>query len=339
MISWELKKIFKAKIGLIIIALFVFLSGIIFLIKPTLETEHSFRDENYRLVIDTRPKQEIAQEKYNNKIKQMNQIANTPTNDETVNIFSKKVQEQLENIKYEEYKHVDFYKVMDHRADYPLMSAIIIIILILIFSNIYTDEKISGVDNIILSSKNKFKALYSKVALAVTLPVVLYSIYLLVTFIITVVQYGLPVNGELGAFRISDIGFLFNKAYTINEYLLLKIMTMTCVFISISVASCFFSLISTTSLASISAVLIFMGLGKVCTLIKFLPNTLLSVLARGNYVELILYPDKFIGMYAGEISILGRDFGLINVCNVVLIGTILTGILFSVLAIKKKLNR
>ncbi|GMQ60679.1 ABC transporter permease [Vallitalea sediminicola] len=339
MISWELKKIFKAKIGLIIIALFIFLSGIMFLIKPTLETENSYRDENYRLVIDTRPKQEIAQEKYNNKIIQMKQIADVSENDEVVNNFSNKVKEQLKNIKYEEYKDVDFYKVMDYKVDYPLMSAIIIIILILIFSNIYTDEKISGVDNIILSSKNKLKALYSKVALAVTLPIVLYSIYLLVTFIITMVQYGLPVNGELGVFRISDMGFLFNKAYTINEYLLLKIMTMTGVFISISVAACFFSLISSTSLASISAVLIFMGLGRVCTLMKFLPYPLLSILTKGNYEELILYPDRFIGMYAGEISILGRDFGVINVCNVVLIATIFTGILFSVLAIKKKLNR
>lgn len=339
MILWELKKIFKSKTGLIVLALFIFLSGIMGFLKPTLETENSYRNDKYELVVDARHGKEIAQEKFNEKIKQMEQIANTYVNDESINKIVEITRDHLRFMKYREYKDVDFYKVMDHRIDHPFMSIVMVVILALIFSNIYIDEKVSGVDNIILSSKNKFKALYSKLVLAVISPIVLYGLYLGIIFLITFVQYGKPVNAALEAFRIVDMGIFLNSAYTINEYLLLKIGTMIVIFISIAVFSTYFSFISKSSLASISATLIFIVFGKVCTIIKSLPDSLLGMLSKGNYVELIFYPDRFVGMYAGNVDILGKSLDIINLCNGILISTVFIGCILCIFTFKKILTK
>ncbi|MBF8983711.1 hypothetical protein IZY60_09195 [Lutibacter sp. B2] len=339
MILWELKKIFKCKTGLIVFALFIFICGVMSFLKPTLETENPYRNDQYELVEDTRPKKEIADEKFNEKIKQIEQMANTYVNDNSINKIIVISRDHLRFMKCKEYKDVDFYKAMDHRVDHPFMSILMVIIFVLIFSNIYTDERVSGVDNIILSSKNKLKALYSKLALAIILPIVIYGLYLAMAFLVTVLQYGMPVNGGLEAFRIVDAGIFLKHAFTINGYLLLKIGTMTLVFMSIAVFSSFFSFISTNSLASISATLIFIGFGKVCTLIKFLPNSLLNIVTKGNYVDLLFYPDRFVGMYAGDVLILGKSLDLINLCNGILIGMIFIGVGISIFTFKKILTK
>lgn len=339
MILWELKKISKCKIGLIVLALFIFLSGIMFFLKPTLETENVYRNDKYELIVDKRPGKEIAQEKFNEKIKQMEQIANTYTDDPSINKIVEIARDHLRFIKYREYKDITFYKVIDHRVDHPIMTVIMVIIVVLIFSNIYTDERVSGVDNIILSSKNKLKALYSKLLLSLIFPIVIYGLYLGIVLSMTFFQYGKPINGELEAFRILDNGLLLNGAYTINEYLLLKIGTMVLIFMSIAVLSTFFSFITTNSLASISATSIFVGFGKVCTVIKSLPDSLLNILKKGNYIELIFYPDKFVGMYAGEVDIFGKSLDIIKLCNGILIGTACIGVIFCVITFKKILTK
>lgn len=198
MIAWEIKKIFKSKTGLIVLSLFVFLCVVMGLVKTTLETENSYRNDRYELIIDSRPEKEIAQEKLDNKISQIEAEANNHGTDD----FSVKMREiskgKLEAIKSTEYENVSFFKAFNHRASHPFMSLVIVIILILIFSNIYTDERVSGVDNIILPSKNKFKALFSKLGLAIILPIGIYGFYLGTEFLATLLQYGKPVSGELG---------------------------------------------------------------------------------------------------------------------------------------------
>lgn len=340
MILWEFKKILKSKTGLIVLALLIFLSGIMFFLKPTLETENSYRNDKYELVVDDRPGNEIAKEKFNEKINQMEQMANTYVNDKSINKIIEVSRDNLRFMKYREYKDISFLKVFDHRLDHPFMSVVMVIILVLIFSNIYTDEKISSVDNIILSSKNKFKVLYSKLALSIMLPIIIYGIYLGIVFLATVAQYGMPINGELEAFRIIDNGsILLNSTYTINKYLILKISTMASIFVSISIFSSFFSLISTNSLASISGTLIFLVFGKACTLIKFLPDELLIILSKVNYVDLIFYPDSFVGMYGGGINILGNSIDVINLCSSILILMLFTGLALCVFTFKKILTR
>lgn len=339
MIFWELKKILKSKIGLIALALFIFLVGTTIFLKPILETENSYRNDKYELVVDTRPRKEIAQEKFDEKIEQLERIASNSVNDKAIKRIVEVTRDNLRLMKYKEYKDIDFYKVINHRTDHPLMSLIIVIIIILIFSNIYTDERISGVNNIILSSKNKFRALYSKLALAIILPIILYGFYLGIEFLVTLVQYGAPLNGDLEAFRIVDNGILLNSTYTINGYLTLKIGTMALIFVSIAVLSSFFSFISTNSLGSISGALIALGLGKACTIIKVLPKPLLDILSKGNYVDLIFYPDKFIGMYAGTANIFGKSLDIISLCNVILIALLFIGVILCVYTCKRILNR
>ncbi|CAH2213579.1 hypothetical protein [Tepidibacter aestuarii] len=340
MILWELKKIFKSKTGLIVIALFVFLSGIMSFLKPTLETENSYRNDKYELVVDTRPKNEIANDKFNEKINQIEEMANTYVDDESMNKIIEISRDNLRFMEYRKYKDVSFFKVFDYRIDHSLMSIVMVIILILIFSNIYTNEIVSDVDNIILSSKNKFRVLYSKLAFAIIFPIVIYGFYLGIEFLVTLVQYGRPVNGGSEAFRIIDNGYIFlNETYTINNYLMLKILTMTSIFISISVFSSLSSFISTNSLASISGTLMFLILGKACTIIKFLPKELLIVLSKVNYVDLIFYPHSFIGMYAGDVNILGNSLDVINLCNGILVLMLSIGVGLCVFTFKKILTR
>ncbi len=339
MIFWELKKMLKSKTGLIAIALFVFLCGVIVFVKPVLETENFYRNDKYELVADRRPGEEIAQEKFNNKIAEIETMANLEGNDP----FSLKIremsQEKLKSIKSKAYKDVSFFKVFNHRAAHPLVSFIIVIISVLIFSNIYTDEIISGMDNIILSSKNKFKVLYSKLGLAIILPIVLYGSYLIIVFLVTLGQHGTPVNGGFEAFRIVDNGSLLNGTFTINSYLMLKVGVMMLVFTTIAVFASFFSFITTNSLASISGTLIFIVFGKVCTLMKFLPESLFSVFSKGNYVDIMFYPNQFVGMYFGQVNILGKSLDLIKLCNSVLIAILFVGIALCVLTFKMILNK
>lgn len=339
MIFWELKKMLKSKIGLIAIALFVFLCGVIVFIKPVLETENFYRNDKYELVADRRPGEEIAQEKLDNKIAEIETLANIEGNDP----FSLKIREmskkKLKSIKDKEYKDVSFFKVFNHRAAHPLVSFIIVIISVLIFSNTYTNEIISGMDNIILSSKNKFKVLHSKLALAIILPIVLYGSYLGIVFLVTLGQYGPYLNGGLEAFRIVDNGSLLNGVFTINSYLTLKVGIMTLVFTTIAVFASFFSFITTNSLASISGTLIFIGFGKVCTLMKFLPESLFNIFSKGNYVDIMFYPSQFVGMYFGEVNILGKSLELIKLCNSVLTAMLLVGIALCILTFKTILNK
>ena len=74
----------------------------------------------------------------------------------------------------------------------------------IIISNIYVDEVVTSVKDIILSSKEKKKALKSKIFVALLVPLVIYSVYLMGIFIITCMQQGVPVNGDLESFRIVD---------------------------------------------------------------------------------------------------------------------------------------
>ncbi len=203
-----------------------------------------------------------------------------------------------------------------------------LIMIMLIVSNIYINEKISSVDNLILASKNKFKCLYSKMFLAILIPVIFYSVYLGLEFLMSIIQYGTPVNGNLQAFRIVDNFILLKGDPTIVNYVLSKISVMYLVLISISLVIFLFSSTLNNSLAVISGGAIFIVLGKVCMLIKFLPKKLLMILDKVNYIDMISYFDINIGMNWGNISIMGNNFDLINfsigiVASIIILSTLL----------------
>jgi hypothetical protein len=237
------------------------------------------------------------------------------------------------------YKDITFWKVFNYRAFHPLMTSIMLIIIIIIFSNIYTDEVISTVDNLILSSRNKNKVLYSKLALSIGVPTFLYIVYLALQFIITNIQYGKPINGGLQAIRIFDNPLLLKDGYTIYKFVLLKIGIMLIILISLGVLASLFSFITTNSIQSTSGFLIFIFLGKAMTLIKFLPKEVLLIFSKINFIDLIFNFNEFAGMYSGRLKVFSTSLDVTNLCLGIMIVTLFIGIFLCTNIFKKFLTR
>lgn len=245
---------------------------------------------------------------------------------------------QLEVVSH--YKNgVDFWKVFNYRAFHPFMTFIMLIIIINIFSNIYTDEIISTVDNLILSSTNKNKVLYSKLALSIGVPTILYAVYLSAQFLITYIQYGKPINGELQAIKILDNQFLVKEGYTIYGFVLLKIGIILIILTTLGVLASLISFITKNSIQSTSGFLVFIFLGKVITLIKWLPMTVLLILSKINYVDLIFNFQGFAGVYSGTLKVFNMSLDITNLCMSILIGTLFTGIFLCTITFKKFITR
>lgn len=250
-------------------------------------------------------------------------------------VFIKPQIEGINNYKID----ISFWQVFNHRAFHPLMSAIMLIIIIIIFSNIYTDEIISTVDNLILSSRNKNKVLYSKMALSVGIPTVLYIIYLVILFIITYIQYGKPSNGGLQAIRILDNPLLLKDAYTIYAFILLKIGIMFLILITFGVLASLFSFITTNSIQSTSGFLIFIFLGKIITLIKWLPKEVLLISSKINYIDLVFHFNEFAGMYSGSLKLFTMNLDITNLCLVIMIAALFMSMFLCTRIFKKYLTR
>ena len=228
MLNWEIKKILKDKSSIIAFILIIISLLIISFTKPMLETQNEYWDESKNeYVIDNRIEDEIANEKLAIK-KEMLKSA-IEDSDKTLKFISK---EKLNLDNGNKYENVDFYKVFTERIDFSVSIIIMMIIIVMLISNLYTDEVVANVSPIILSSKQKNKALYSKVIIAILLPILVYIVYLGGTWLITYIQYGKPLNGDLQAYRIIDIAVLV-KSMTINQYVLSKIITTTLIFLGV----------------------------------------------------------------------------------------------------------
>ncbi|GAA0716807.1 hypothetical protein GCM10008905_01730 [Clostridium malenominatum] len=244
------------------------------------------------------------------------------------------IKPQLEGI-----NNIQFWKVFNYRAFHPLMTSIMLIIIIIIFSNIYTDEIISTVDNLILSSRNKNKTLYSKLALSIGVPTVIYSVYLAMEFIITYIQCGKPINGGLQAIKILDNPLLVKDGYTIYGYVLLKIGIMLVIFMTLGVLASLFSFITTNSIQSTSGFLIFIFLGKVTTLIKWLPKEILLILSKINFIDLIFNFNEFAGMHFGRLKVFSMTLDITNLCLVIMVSTLFIAIFSCTNIFRKFLTR
>ncbi|MBI6874469.1 hypothetical protein I6U51_17490 [Clostridium aciditolerans] len=238
-----------------------------------------------------------------------------------------------------DYKDIAFWKVFNYRAFHPFMTSIMLIIIITIFSNIYTDEVISTVDNLILSSRNKHKVLYSKLALSIGVPTFLYIVYLAIQFIITNIQYGKPINGELQAIRMFDTPLLLKDGDTIYKFVLLKIGIMLIILISLGVLASLFSFITTNSIQSTSGFLIFIFLGKAMTLIKFLPKEALLIFSKINFIDLIFNFNEFVGMYFGRLKVFSTSLDVTNLCLSIIIAALFIEIFLCKNIFKKFLTR
>lgn len=341
MLKWEIKKLFKNKSIIVSSIVLILLCGMMSLLKPDLETENSYIDEKGNYISDTRSESTIANEKLSYKISELKEIQsqNSMKNtDELTKKTSYMANLKLDKDSGKEYKDVSFYKVFNYRLSNMLASVVIVGITIYIFSNIYTDEKLSNVDSIILSGKNKSKALFSKLSLSIILPAVFYLIYVLIIGCITMVQYGQPVNGALQAYRIVDMVTLVNPI-SINIYTIQNVITMMIIFISTGIFASLFSFITKNSVESILGITVFLVIGKLLTLMKFLPAKLISVINYSNYIEIIMHPGRIIGNYMGNITLFGQSVGLISLVYIVLVATLLIGIGLNIYVFRKVLTK
>lgn len=341
MIKWEVKKLFKNKSIIISSIILLLLCGMMSLIKPELETENSYVDDKGKYTVDNRSETTIANEKLSYKIsglkeiKSQNSMKNT---DELAKKTSDMANLKLDKDSGKEYKDINFYKVFNYRLSNMLASVVIVGITVYIFSNIYTDEKLSNVDSIILSSKNKSKSLFSKLSLSIILPAVLYLIYVLVIGCITMIQYGQPANGGLQAYRIVDIVTSVNPI-SINEYTIQSILTMMIIFISTGIFASLFSFITKSSVESIVGITVFLVIGKLLTLMKFLPAKIISVISYSNYIDVIMHPEMIIGNYMGNISLFGQSIGLVNLVYIALGLILLMGMGLNIYVFRKVLTK
>lgn len=320
MIGWEIKKLIKSKGMIISLTILAFTLLIMSFIKPTLEIANSYIDEQKGYIQDNRDKLEIANEKFDIKLSVLEGMVNQENNgDKFSKIVNSIAKEKIDNLKSSKYEDIGFWQVFNYRATNPLINIAMLVIIMIIISNLYTDEIISSVKDIILSSKQKKKALNSKIIVSFLIPIVIYSIYLSVAFIITYIEYGSPINGNLEAFRIVDNIAILNGNPTINQYILKNIIIAFLMFEGWAMVSMFCSFISTSSISSISIFGLFIVLGKVITTIKFMPSIILSVFSYGNYYDLIFSFNNIIGSYIGEVSVLGHGVSIINLIILVLI--------------------
>lgn len=329
MVIWKIKKMFKSKSGIIALILFLVISISIVFINPKLEGKIENNSQNSM----------TAEEQFNIKLQQLEEADKDEGKDEFSKELREMANEKLAAIKFKKYKDVRFWQVFNYRATHPFMIFIMLIIIAMFFSNIYTDEIISGVDSLILSSRNKNKVLYSKLAISIGLPIILYIGYLATQFIVTYMQYGRPLNGDLQAIRILDIPLLVKAPYTIYEFILFKIGILLIILITLSGLASLISFITKNSIQSTSGFLIFIFLGKVMTLIKFLPEKLLLILSKINYIDLTFHFNEFVGMYSGRLKVFSVNLDITNLCLAILIGTLFIEILLCKIIFKNFLTR
>lgn len=341
MLKWEIKKIIKNKSIIISGVILILLCTIMSISKPTLETENSYINDKGNYIEDNREGDTIANEKLSNKVNELKELEsqkNLKNTDESTKTISEMSKLKLQKDFGKQYEDINFYKVFNYRVSNLLVGVTMIGISAYIFSNIYTDEKLSNVDSIILSSKNKSKVLSSKLCLSIILPVFLYLIYIVAMGIITMVQYGKPINGDVQAYRIVDVVALV-KPMSINAYTVQNIVTMMIVFISIGVFASLFSFITKNSVESISAIIVFLVIGKLITLIKFLPGKLIGIISYSNYIDIIMKPQTIIGNYMGNIDLFGQNIGIISLAYTVLVMLLLVGIGLNIYVFKKVLTK
>ena len=336
MLNWEIKKILKDKSSIIAFILIIISILIISFTKPMLETQNEYWDESKNeYVIDNRSKDVISNEKLAIKKEMVQSAVDSPDSDKTLKYISK---EKLNLDNGNKYENVDFYKVFTERIDFSVSIIIMMIIIVMLISNLYTDEVVANVSPIILSSKQKNKALYSKVIIAILLPILVYIVYLGGTWLITYIQYGKPLNGDLQAYRIIDIAVLV-KSMTINQYVLSKIITTTLIFLGVSIVCLLISFLSNNSVKSISISAGFIVAGKVLTQFSFLPKDILLLLDRGNYIDVINRTSKISGFYNGKIDILSKTVDISNLIIIIYALIAIIGLLGCIYTIKKVLTK
>ncbi|HGM1247481.1 hypothetical protein [Clostridioides difficile] len=328
------KKLAKSKSMFISLGILVLILMISIFITPVLETESYYIDKEKGRIEDTRSGIDIGNEKFQNKINVLKQFSNQTDTGE----FSKKIElmskKKLDNLSVNEYKDISFWKVFNYRVTNSLINVGMLIIISIIISNIYVDEVVTSVKDIILSSKEKKKALKSKIFVALLVPLVIYSVYLMGIFIITCMQQGVPVNGDLESFRIVDNVVALKTNLSITKYVILNIGIELLMFEGWAVIAIFGSFISKSSISSISFFIFIISITKIMSVIHILPKKLLSVVSNVNYYDLIFGFNKIIGNYLGDIMIFKVNIDIVNIAIGLLMAILIGAMSLCFLVIK-----
>ncbi|MDX5661657.1 hypothetical protein SIM64_17300, partial [Clostridioides difficile] len=270
-------------------------------------------------------------EKFQNKINVLKQFSNQTDTGE----FSKKIElmskKKLDNLSVNEYKDISFWKVFNYRVTNSLINVGMLIIISIIISNMYVDEVVNSLKDIILSSKEKKKALKSKIFVALLVPLVIYSVYLMGIFIITCMQQGVPVNGDLESFRIVDNVVALKTNLSITKYVILNIGIEFLMFEGWAMIAIFGSFISKSS---ISFFIFIISITKIMSVIHILPKKLLSVISNVNYYDLIFGFNKIIGNYLGDIMIFKVNIDIVNIAIGLLMAILIGAMSLCFLVIK-----
>ena len=334
MVNWEIKKLAKSKSMFISLGILVLILMISIFITPVLETESYYIDKEKGRIEDTRSGIDVGNEKFQNKINVLKQFSNQTDTGE----FSKKIElmskKKLDNLSVNEYKDISFWKVFNYRVTNSLINVGMLIIISIIISNIYVDEVVTSVKDIILSSKEKKKALKSKIFVALLVPLVIYSVYLMGIFIITCMQQGVPVNGDLESFRIVDNVVALKTNLSITKYVILNIGIELLMFEGWAMIAIFGSFISKSSISSISFFIFIISITKIMSVSHILPKKLLSVVSNVNYYDLIFGFNKIIGNYLGDIMIFKVNIDIVNIAIGLLMAILIGAMSLCFLVIK-----
>ncbi|MCP1102436.1 hypothetical protein M2454_000956 [Aequitasia blattaphilus] len=321
MLKWELKKIRKEKVIFAILVILILNISVITFLKL------DYNDEKEKKEYDTN----------RDSLKEISSLKKDKERDRSLNVLAEAAGDKLEKDRTDLYENIDFYRVFHFRIGNLLVNASMVIIIIIIFSQIYIYERNSKVDRMIFSSKNKFRVLYSKLGLTFLIPTGIYAFYILVIGVITVLQYGPPKGGKLQAYRMVEMPLLLKGSPTIQQYVFATGMTLVGMYILLAVYASVCSALSRSLTGSIAGSSMILFLFKVMTGLKFLPEEFMNVLKNINFVDIFANPQILVGMEKGCLTVLNSHLDLHYICYMVLFALLVLGILIHVYLFQKRI--
>lgn len=319
MLKWELKKIYKNKSFLVILIILLFNVLAMTFLNP---------EFNY----------DKEKKSHYNNVKNLKEISDLKDNedlDKEAKKLSKMAYDKLQKDRGEEYKNTYFYNIFYFRISNALINISMSIIILIIFSNIYVKERLSKIDTILLSSKKKFNVLYSKLGLALIIPILIYITYIIIMAIITAIQYGFPDMGYLQSYRIVENPVFLQGSLTINQYLILTALTITALYVELSLFVSMCSFLSKDTVSSIVSATVVLILFKVLAEAKFLLTGLLKIFKNINFIDTFKDPQMYIGTYKGSIILLNNTLDLYYLSYLILFVFIVLGVAANIYIFKK----
>lgn len=141
--------------------------------------------------------------------------------------------------------------------------------------------------------------------------------------------------GYLQAYRIVENPVFLQGSITINQYLILTVLTIIALYVEFSLFTSMCSFLSKDSISSIVSATVILILFKVLSEAKFLAKEVLKLLNNINFVDTFRNPQIYIGTYKGSIILLNNTLDLYYLCYLILVIFIILGIAVNIYIFKK----